>query len=57
MPIFELQCQACADIIEVLQKVKYTEEELAEMQCEACTEVGVMDYIMSSGGFTIEWWT
>ncbi len=56
MPIYELQCAACADISEVIQKVKYTDEELAELVCRKCTEVGVMYYIMSGGGFTIDWW-
>ncbi len=53
MPIYELECAACADITEVMQKEKYTQEELNDLQCLKCTEIGVMYYIMSGGGFRL----
>ena len=55
MAIYELQCQACGDIQEILQNIKYTDEELFGMQCNKCAKIGVIVYIMSSGGFIINW--
>lgn len=53
MPIYELQCTACANIEEVLQKKKYTQRQLGKLKCLKCTEVGAMYYIISSGGFIL----
>ncbi len=52
MPIYEIKCETCEHQWEVIQKF---DDPLPE--CDKCEEKGPVIRMMSTGGFTIDWYT
>jgi putative FmdB family regulatory protein len=47
MPIYELQCEKCESVQEVLSK-RYEDDIVTELSCEQCNETTVHRKIMST---------